>query len=113
MLKGVEVVVLVTSPSPEEGEKIAKLVLERKLAACVNIIKNIKSFFWWQGKIEEAEETLLIMKTRLDVLPELTKSIRENHSYSVPEIIALPIVAGLEDYIKWLNKSICSRASSP
>ena len=98
-------VVLVTVPKGKEAQKLTKLVLAHKLCACVNVIKGVESFFWWQQKVTRATETLLVMKTKRSLLPRLIKAVRSAHSYSVPEIIALPIVAGSKDYLKWIASS--------
>ncbi len=106
MLAGTHIVVLVTVSSIEEGERIAKRILEEKLAACVNIIGSVESFFWWEGKVDEAREGLLVIKTRLDKLEKLVETIKELHSYEVPEIIAIPVIGGLRDYLKWIDESV-------
>lgn len=99
------IVVLVTASSKEEAEKIASGLLEAKLAACVNIITNVHSRFWWEGKIDRAEEALLIIKTRKPLFNKLLKKVKSLHSYAVPEIIALPIAAGNAQYLDWLSES--------
>jgi len=97
-----KLVVLVTAANAEEGTKLANLIVGQRLAACVNVLPGIRSFFWWQGKIDEQEEVLLIIKTTRPLLQELIATVQAHHSYQVPEIIALPIVAGAEDYLRWL-----------
>ena len=96
--------VLVTTPTVEEGERIAHVLLEARKAACVNLVPKVGSRFWWQGKIDSADEALLIVKTRAPLLEELIRLVKENHSYQVPEVIALPISAGNEDYLRWLGE---------
>ncbi len=98
--------VLVTAGSMEEAEKIAGKLLDGKKAACVNIIPGVKSFFWWEGKKESGEEVLMIVKSRIEILDEVITTVKANHSYDVPEIIALPIAGGNEDYLKWLGREI-------
>ena len=98
-------VVWVTVPKEKEAHKLTKLVLAHKLCACVNVIKGIESFFWWEQKITRAAETLLVMKTKRSLLPRLMKAVRSAHSYGVPEIIALPIAAGSKDYLTWIDAS--------
>jgi periplasmic divalent cation tolerance protein len=98
-------VVFITTPV-EEGEKLADFIVENKLGACVNLVSEVKSFYWWQGKIERDRETLLAVKTNKEKFPELVKKVKEVHPYSVPEIIALPIVDGNEDYLKWIDESL-------
>ena len=97
--------VLVTTPTMEEGERIAHILLNAKKAACVNIVPAVLSRFWWQGKIDSADEALLMVKTRAPLLEELIRLVKENHSYEVPEVIALPISAGNEDYLRWLSEA--------
>jgi periplasmic divalent cation tolerance protein len=99
-----EIIVFITAPSEDEAAKIATAVVETRLAGCVNIIKNIRSIYRWEGKIENEDEVLMIVKTRKELFKSLAKKVKELHSYSVPEIIALPIVDGSEDYLQWLRK---------
>lgn len=98
-------IVFVTASSKEEAEKIAKGVLEEKLAACVNIIDAVHSHFWWQGKIDSAEEALLIIKTKKTLINKLIRKVKSIHSYELPEIIALPIIYGSKEYLDWVNES--------
>jgi len=100
------IVIFVTASSKQEAQKIARLLIKNKLVACVNIIPGIKSLFWWQGKVDEANESLLIIKSRKSALPGVIKLVKSIHSYEVPEIIALPIIAGDKNYLKWLNESL-------
>jgi periplasmic divalent cation tolerance protein len=104
-LKEEFLLVLVTTPTMEEGERIAHILLNAKKAACVNIVPAVLSRFWWQGKIDSADEALLMVKTRAPLLEELIRLVKENHSYEVPEVIALPISAGNEDYLRWLAEA--------
>jgi periplasmic divalent cation tolerance protein len=97
------IVVLITASKEEEAAHIAKEVVASGLAACVNIIRDIRSIYRWQGKVEDQGEVLLIIKTRAALFEDLMKKVREHHSYAVPEIIALPILMGSENYLKWLN----------
>ena len=100
------VVVLVTVSNREEAEKIAQCLLDERLIACANIIGPASSFFTWKGKIEKAEEHLLLMKSRLDFFEKLSEKVKALHSYEVPEIIALPIIKGFDAYLEWLNNSL-------
>ena len=98
------VVVFVTASSEEEAEKIASLLLEQRKAACVNVVPRVSSRFWWQGRLDSAQESLLIIKTRAALVPELTDIVKKAHSYTVPEIVALPVVAGNKDYLDWVDR---------
>jgi periplasmic divalent cation tolerance protein len=100
------IVVLTTTPSREEAEKIAKTLLEEKLIACANIIGPAYSLFWWQGKIDTAQEHLILMKTRRDLFGKVSERVKTLHSYQVPEIIATRIIEGSKDYLKWLDESL-------
>lgn len=98
-----KIVVFITTSSLQEAEKIADLLLENRKAACINIVPTVRSAFWWQGKIDRAEESLLIIKTRADLFPDLMELVKQAHSYTVPEIIVLPITAGNPDYLHWID----------
>jgi periplasmic divalent cation tolerance protein len=100
--------VLTTTSSKEEAEKIAQALLKERLVACVNIIENASSLFWWQEKINTEKESLLFMKTSEDLFPKLEEKLRSLHSYEVPEIIGLPIIAVSEPYKKWLEENLKS-----
>jgi periplasmic divalent cation tolerance protein len=100
------IVVFVTVGSPEEGNRLARALVEERLAACVNQVKTVQSTYRWQGRIEQSEEELLIIKSRRDLFDRLKLRIAEIHSYSVPEIIALPILAGSESYLRWLEEEL-------
>jgi len=97
-------IVLITAPNEEEAAKIARELVDSKLAACVNIIRNLRSIYRWQGRIEDEGEVLMIAKTRRSLFEALQNKVKELHSYTVPEIIGLPIIAGSEDYLKWLGE---------
>lgn len=100
------IVVYVTAGGAEEAEKLAQTLVSEKLAACVNRIKSVRSVYRWQGKVEQSDEELLIIKTRKEQFGALEKRVRALHSYSVPEIIALPIVAGSAGYLAWLRDQV-------
>jgi periplasmic divalent cation tolerance protein len=104
MEKSAHIVVLITTETDSEAQKIADVLLERKKAACVNIVPGVDSRFWWKGKIDSAQESLLIVKTKASLLDEVVNLVKQNHSYSVPEIIALPIIGGNPDYLKWIDE---------
>jgi periplasmic divalent cation tolerance protein len=102
---GDALVVLITVASREEAERIARRLVEDRLAACVNIVPQVRSLFIWQGKFSQEDELLLVAKSRRARFQELTTAVKELHSYSVPEIIALPILAGSADYLGWVAES--------
>ncbi|HDZ61543.1 MAG TPA: divalent-cation tolerance protein CutA [Nitrospirae bacterium] len=99
------IIVFITAPNEAEAEKIAKTLVEERLAACVNITKDIRSIYRWQGKIEDDREIFMIVKTRKDLFEALSTRVKEIHSYDVPEIIALPIVEGSKEYMQWIKDS--------
>jgi periplasmic divalent cation tolerance protein len=101
--------VLTTAGSREEAEKIAQALVERRLAACVNLVGPIQSVYRWQGKVETATEHLLVIKTTAGLFDAVAKAIRELHSYELPECIQLPIEAGSAEYMKWIEESVASR----
>ena len=97
---------LVTVPNMEEGKKIAKYLVENKIAACVNIIPGIYSIYEWKDKIEENNELLLLIKTTEQKSAQLIQKVKELHSYDVPECIGLRIEKGSEDYLNWINEIV-------
>jgi periplasmic divalent cation tolerance protein len=104
-MKSEFIVVLVTSGSEEEALKIAHSLVEKHLAACVNLISSIRSLYRWEGKISDEKEYLLIIKTQKQRFEELEKEVKSLHSYSVPEIISLPIVEGSSAYLNWIREN--------
>ncbi len=100
------IIVFITAKNMDEATKISRELVNRKLIACANIIKDIKSIFWWEGKVDEADEVLLILKTKRTRYQKLEETVKALHSYKVPEIIALPIIDGNPDYLKWLRDSL-------
>ncbi|TMW44609.1 hypothetical protein DOY81_010312 [Sarcophaga bullata] len=103
---GTSSVAFVTVPDDKIAKKLSRGLVEQNLAACVNIIPNIQSVYLWQGKINEDGEYLMIIKTRTSRIEELTKWVRDNHPYSVAEVITLPIQTGNLPYMKWLAESV-------
>ncbi|MDH5364570.1 MAG: divalent-cation tolerance protein CutA [Dehalococcoidia bacterium] len=101
-----KIVILITTGSEEEAHRIADQLLNQRKAACVNIMPRVDSLFWWQGKLDSAQESLLVIKTKASKLKEITELVKKVHSYEVPEVIALPIVGGNEDYLKWLDTTL-------
>ncbi len=98
------VLVFIATSSEKEGEKIASTLIKERLAACVNLIGAVKSTFRWKGRVSTEEEILLIAKTKDVRFEKLKKRVAELHSYEVPEIVALPILAGFEKYLSWIEK---------
>jgi periplasmic divalent cation tolerance protein len=103
---GDALVVLTTLETQEDGERLAGLLVESELAACVQILPPMISIYRWQGSIERASEILLLIKTTLAAYPRLETVIKENHPYQTPEIVALRVEAGLADYLSWLAVSV-------
>jgi periplasmic divalent cation tolerance protein len=101
-----KLLVLTTSGSEAEARKIAQALVERRLAACVNIVPRIQSVYRWEGKVEQAEEFLLLIKTVKAREEQVGAAICELHSYDVPECIAIPIESGSAEYLKWLTDSV-------
>ncbi len=100
------IVILVTAKDKTEAQKIARGLLAKKLIACANILDGVQSLFWWEGKIDDANETLLVLKSRSEHLKEVTAAVKELHSYQVPEVIALSILGGNQDYLNWIKESV-------
>ena len=99
-----EIVVMVTVCSEDEATKISKVLVEKKLAACVNIIPGVRSIFQWDGKITEEQEFLLLAKTVKEAFDQLARAVKANHSYRVPEVIAIPIQHGSKEYLSWIRE---------
>lgn len=100
------IIVCCTCASREEAARIARAVVEARLAACVNVLPEVESIYRWQGKIETEREALLLIKTAEWRFAELRDRIAALHSYEVPEIIAFPLVAGAENYLAWLREQV-------
>lgn len=100
------IIALSTCPDEQTASRIAAKLVENQLAACVNIIPAIQSVYRWQGKIEQDNEVLLIIKTRKDVFSQLELLIGEYHPYELPEIVAVPIDTGLKEYLNWIDESL-------
>lgn len=98
------IVIFVTASSRAEAEQIGQSLVEKKLIACCNIVEPVFSIFHWQSKIFRENEVLLILKSVLDRFDLITEEVKKMHSYETPEIIAMPIVAGSEDYLNWVRK---------
>ena len=99
-------VVLMTASSQDEAEQIAQALVGGLLAASVNMIPGVMSVYRWQGAVHRAQEWLLVAKTRRDVLDELVQRVQALHSYDIPQIIALPVTGGSEDYLRWIDQEV-------
>jgi periplasmic divalent cation tolerance protein len=97
------IVVLITAKDAGEAQEIAEKLLKSRQAACVTIVPEVDSQYWWQGRLDAARESLLIVKSREARLPDIIKSGKQIHSYDLPEIIALPVVGGSGDYLDWID----------
>ncbi len=106
MEESANVVIFITTSTDEEAHKLANALLIQRKAACVNIVPRVTSFFWWQDKLNSEQESLLVIKTKASLLDEIVALVRKIHSYDVPEIIALPIVGGNQDYLEWIGKEV-------
>ncbi len=99
-------VLFITTGTDEEAHKIAEVLINQRKVACINIVPGVSSLFLWQGKPDSAQESLLIVKTKASRLNEITALVKGLHSYDVPEIIALPIVGGNQDYLDWIGQEV-------
>lgn len=99
------VIIFVTTPSADEAVRIGRAVVDDRLAACANVLDGVTSRYWWKGQIEDASEALLILKTRQDLVDTVAARVRALHSYTVPEVIAIPIVGGNPEYLAWIDES--------
>ncbi len=97
-------IVFVTTPTVEDGRKIAQVLVKEKLAACVNILPGITSIYTWEGEISDDDEVLLVIKTRADLFDSLSATVEKEHPYDVPEVIAMPITAGTAGYLQWIDE---------
>ncbi|MFH0826843.1 MAG: divalent-cation tolerance protein CutA [Candidatus Omnitrophota bacterium] len=100
------IVILITAPNKTEAKRIASALIRKKLAACVNIAEGLTSLFWWKGKVDKANEALLVVKSKKEKLAKVITCVKSLHSYQVPEIIALPIIGGNSAYLKWIDDSL-------
>ncbi|MDD5692055.1 MAG: divalent-cation tolerance protein CutA [Candidatus Omnitrophica bacterium] len=99
------IVVFVTAGNKKEAQKIASGLIKKNLAACVNIAK-VDSVFFWEGKVQKSRESLLIVKSTKAKFPQLARMVKSLHSYDVPEVIALPVIAGYKPYLRWIDESV-------
>lgn len=98
-------VVLSTFKDKKEASRIAGILLKAKVAACVSIVGGVESRYWWKGSIEKSREAMAVIKTRKNLVGKVVALIKKNHSYSVPEIIEMPILSGNKDYLDWISKT--------
>lgn len=98
------VCILVTASSHDEARNLARALLEARLAGCVKIIASVESHYWWQGVLEHATECQLVIKSRAALVRDVIACVKANHTYTVPEVIALPVIDGNPDYLDWLGK---------
>jgi len=103
------IIIFITAPDEKVGSEIARTLVEEKLAGCVNIIKDIRSIYFWQDKVEDEPEVLLVIKTKKSLFEKLKDRVKTLHPYSVPEVIAIPIIEGSEDYLRWLDEVLVAR----
>ena len=101
-----KIVVLSTCGSAEEAARVARALVEKRLAACVNVVQGVRSVYRWKDAIEDEEETLLVIKTSRPLFEDLCAEIEHQHSYEVPEVIALQVVDGSERYLAWMNREL-------
>lgn len=101
--------VYVTCANREEALKVGRTVVEKRLAACANILDNMTSIYWWEGKLTEDSETVLVFKSHAELMDELIATVKAVHGYSVPCVVALPILEGNPDYLTWLEEETSLR----
>jgi periplasmic divalent cation tolerance protein len=101
-----EIIVLVTTANSDEANRIASAIVSKQLAACVNIVPAIESIYRWEGKVTRDSEALMIIKTTRDRYAQVERGVKEMHSYTTPEVIAVGIEQGSEEYLKWLCDSV-------
>ena len=101
--------VITTTTRQEEAVRIATTLVEKKLAACVQVLGPMTSVYRWQGKVEQAEEWQCLIKSRMDLFPDVERNIKALHPYEIPEIIATPLAGGSEDYLRWLSDELEAR----
>ncbi len=99
-------VILMTAASEEEAGRLARMLVERRLAACVSRLPGLRSVYRWEGAVQESQEVLLIAKTLKTKVKELVKAVKREHSYAVPEVLSLPVKEGSRDYLRWLSESL-------
>jgi periplasmic divalent cation tolerance protein len=101
-----KIIVYSTCSSPEEAKKLARHLVEARLAACVNVVSGVDSFYWWQGQVAEEAEILLLIKTSRELFGRLRAEWESLHSYEIPELVAVPIVEGAANYLDWMEREL-------
>jgi periplasmic divalent cation tolerance protein len=104
-----KIVVLSTCASPMEAQRVARALVEKRLAACVNVMPGVQSVYHWKEAVEESEEVLLVIKSSRALFSQLRSEIERLHSYELPEVIAIPIVDGSEGYLTWLDRELAEK----
>jgi periplasmic divalent cation tolerance protein len=99
-------IIFITASSEDEVQKLSDILLKGHHAACITDVKGVESTYWWQGKLESAQEHLLIVKTRTSQIDDVTRLARENHSYEIPEVMAIPVIGGNSDYLDWVGREV-------
>ena len=107
-----KIVVMITTLNVEEAHNIAKLLLNKRKVACVNIVPRVDSLFWWEDEVDSTQESLLIAKTKASLLTEIIELVNSIHSYEVPEVIALPVIGGSADYLNWIDSELENYANN-
>lgn len=100
------VLIYITTSGAEEARRIGKRMVEERLAACANVIEKVHSLYWWKGKLEESGEAVLLLKTKKDKIKKIIAMVKKLHSYENPAVVALPILEGSEEYLKWIEGEI-------
>ena len=98
------IIVFITAPNEKEAAAISQTIVGERLAACINIIPSVRSIYRWQGRVEDEQEVLMIVKTKKSLFERLQERVKELHSYAVPEIIGLPVIEGSKQYLEWLGQ---------
>jgi len=104
-----KIVILSTCATEEEAERLARVLLDARLAACINVIPRVRSFYRWKGAIESGDECLLLIKSSRGLFGELKAALEKVHSYEVPEMVALPVVEGAANYLEWMVTNLRGR----
>jgi len=101
--------IYITASSPDEAKALARRLVELRLAACANVIDRVASVYWWDGKVREGEEAVVVAKTSGRLVPDLVAEVKRMHSYSCPCVVAMPIAAGNDDFLAWIDSETAAR----